>query len=433
MESELKKGSVFTSESGYKYTVDKFLGEGGQGAVYDVSRDGKHMALKWYHEDKATPAQKKILDNLIEKGAPDSNFLWPEDLIVTEGGKRFGYIMPLRPSEYTSPIALMKGKINPSFMSLCKIAYNATLEYQKLHKLGYAYSDISFGNLFFNVKTGEVLICDNDNVTVNGLDASQVSGTHRFMAPEIVTGKAKPSRNTDLFSLAVLLFYMFMINHPLEGAQEAKIKCMDVHAMNYLYGQNPVFIFDPNDTSNRPVRGYQDNALIYWDLIPQNLKDLFTTSFTTGIKDPRQRVTENTWLETFSNLFTGIIRCPKCKYEIFYDENKEKLGVAHTCWHCGSTANVPVKMVIGRSKILLNSNSKIYARHTLGNNDLDTVTGEVSINPNDPSIWGIRNLTNDNWTYIQADGTQIPVPPGRNAQILHGVKLDFGTNTAEFM
>ena len=31
------------------------------------------------------------------------------------------------------------------------------------------------------------------------------------MAPEIVVGKAKPSRNTDLYSLAVLLFYMFML------------------------------------------------------------------------------------------------------------------------------------------------------------------------------------------------------------------------------
>ena len=62
------------------------------------------------------------------------------------------------------------------------------------------------------------------------------------MAPEIVTGKAKPSRNTDLFSLAVLLFYMFMLNHPLEGKREARIKCMDIPAMNMLYGTDPLCI-----------------------------------------------------------------------------------------------------------------------------------------------------------------------------------------------
>ena len=41
------------------------------------------------------------------------------------------------------------------------------------------------------------------------------------MAPEIVRGQAKASTETDLFSLAVLLFYMLFMHHPLEGAREA--------------------------------------------------------------------------------------------------------------------------------------------------------------------------------------------------------------------
>ena len=59
--------------------------------------------------------------------------------------------------------------------------------------------------MFFDPDTGDVLICDNDNVSANGIDNSSVYGTPRFMAPEIVMGQAKPSRNTDLYSLAVLL------------------------------------------------------------------------------------------------------------------------------------------------------------------------------------------------------------------------------------
>ena len=102
------------------------------------------------------------------------------------------------------------------------------------------------GNVFFDPDTGDVLICDNDNVSYNSAP-SGIYGTPRFMAPEIVNGKAKPSTNTDLFSLAVLLFYMFMLNHPLEGKLEAEIKCMDYLAMNRLYGEHPVFIFDPKD------------------------------------------------------------------------------------------------------------------------------------------------------------------------------------------
>lgn len=432
MDGLLKSGTILTSESGNKYVVKKLLGAGGQGEVYDVENGGKHYALKWYYKKTATTMQKNILDNLVAKGKPDSSFLWPEDLIYKSAGEPFGYIMQLRPSNFKSIVDLMKRKAEPSFYILCKAAYNVTKGYQKLHEMGYSYRDISFGNLFFDPDTGVVLICDNDNVSVNGKDDSSVYGTPRFMAPEIVLGKAKPSRNTDLFSLAVLLFYMFMLNHPLEGRLEAEIKCMDIHAMNKLYGTNPVFIFDPDNKTNRPVRGYQDNAIIYWDLYPENLKALFTQAFTVGIASPNRRVTENKWLETFSNLMSGLITCPKCGAEVFYDETKEQIGVAHMCWGCQGTVAVPAKVVIGRNKVLLLADTKLYAHHVYNNNDMDTVVGSVVQNPKNPNLWGIRNEDKVNWTYEKADGTQIPVAQGRSAAIAAGAKIHFGQCTGEF-
>lgn len=432
MDGLLKSGTILTSESGNKYVVKKLLGAGGQGEVYDVENGGKHYALKWYYKKTATAMQKNILDNLVAKGKPDSSFLWPEDLIYKSAGEPFGYIMQLRPSNFKSIVDLMKRKAEPSFYTLCKAAYNVTKGYQKLHEMGYSYRDISFGNLFFDPDTGDVLICDNDNVSVNGKDDSSVYGTPRFMAPEIVLGKAKPSRNTDLFSLAVLLFYMFMLNHPLEGRLEAEIKCMDIHAMNKLYGTNPVFIFDPNNKTNRPVKGYQDNAIIYWDLYPENLKALFTQAFTVGIASPNRRVTENKWLETFANLMSGLITCPNCGAEVFYDEAKEQMSVAHMCWGCQGTVAVPAKVVIGRNKVLLLADTKLYAHHVYNNNDMDTVVGSVVQNPKNPNLWGIRNEDKVNWTYEKADGTQIPVAQGRSAAIAAGAKIHFGQCTGEF-
>lgn len=432
MDGLLKSGTILTSESGNKYVVKKLLGAGGQGEVYDVENGGKHYALKWYYKKTATAMQKNILDNLVAKGKPDSSFLWPEDLIYKSAGEPFGYIMQLRPSNFKSIVDLMKRKAEPSFYTLCKAAYNVTKGYQKLHEMGYSYRDISFGNLFFDPDTGDVLICDNDNVSVNGKDDSSVYGTPRFMAPEIVLGKAKPSRNTDLFSLAVLLFYMFMLNHPLEGRLEAEIKCMDIHAMNKLYGTNPVFIFDPDNKTNRPVRGYQDNAIIYWDLYPEHLKALFTQAFTVGIASPNRRVTENKWLETFANLMSGLITCPNCGAEVFYDEAKEQMGVAHMCWGCQGTVAVPAKVVIGRNKVLLLVDTKLYAHHVYNNNDMDTVVGSVVQNPKNPNLWGIRNEDKVNWTYEKADGTQIPVAQGRSAAIAAGAKIHFGQCTGKF-
>ena len=431
MEGQLKIGTSLVSESYNKYEVKSLLGSGGQGEVYDVECNGKHYALKWYYKHMATKEQKDILDNLIKRGAPDPSFLWPQDLVFSSLGEPFGYIMPLRPKNYKSIVDMMKRRAEPSFYALSRAAFNLTKGYEKLHSMGYSYRDISFGNLFFDPDTGDVLICDNDNVSANGINNSSVYGTPRFMAPEIVVGKAKPSRNTDLFSLSVLLFYMFMMGHPLEGKLEADIKCMDIHAMNKLYGTDPVFVYDPDNKTNRPVPGYQDNVRIYWDLYPQSIRELFTQSFTIGLTNPSKRVTEKKWMEAFCNLITGITKC-SCGAEVFFDEAKIAKQVAHTCWNCGKTVSFPASLVAGKSRVILLKDSKIYSHAITGDYDMNTIIGTVVQNPNNPNLWGIRNESSNNWTYIKSDGQQIPVANGKTAAIANGVKIDFGQVIGEF-
>ncbi len=431
MDGQLKNGTIMTSESGNKYVVKSLLGAGGQGEVYDVECNGSHYALKWYFKGSATARQKKILETLVAKGSPDASFLWPLELVVPAQGGLFGYIMPLRPKNYKSIVDLMKKKVNPSFYVLCRTAFNLTKGYQKLHAMGAKYQDISFGNLFFNPDNGDVLICDNDNVSFDGTKPGGILGTPGFMAPEIVRGEKRPSRETDRYSLAVLLFYLFMVNHPLEGKQEASIKCMDMAARVKLYGTNPIFIFDPDNKTNRPVQGIHDNANIYWPMYPEKLRKLFIKSFTVGLTEPSKRVTEPEWMTLFANMMSGMLKC-KCGAANFYDEENEANGVAHVCWNCQSTIPVPTKLVIGKNKVLLNSDSKLKRHHIYNDYDMDTVVGSVVQNPNNPALWGVRNEDKVNWTYEKADGSQIPVAVGRSAGIAKGIKIHFVDSTGEF-
>jgi hypothetical protein len=176
--------------------------------VYRVDYDGLQKALKWYFPKRLKEPQKfrANLENNIKIGQPADVFLWPED-ITESGGDTFGYIMPLRPHEYTDFSRFLIGRA--AFAGLTAMT-NAALQivsgFRALHNKGYSYQDLNDGNFFVNPKTGGVLICDNDNVSAFG-KSSGIAGKARYMAPEIVLGSTPDTQSmisgAGLFSSCV--------------------------------------------------------------------------------------------------------------------------------------------------------------------------------------------------------------------------------------
>jgi DNA-binding helix-hairpin-helix protein with protein kinase domain len=414
--------------SGEPCTVQQFLGGGGQGEVYRADLEGRQVALKWYFSGTATNQQKSALETLIQKGTPDARFLWPEDMASDSGTPGFGYIMRLRKPHFKGIVDMMKGRADPSFRALARAGRELADSYLQLHANGLSYCDISFGNVFFDPKTGEVLICDNDNVIVDGKRPA-IYGTPRFMAPEIVRSEAMPSTQTDLYSLSVLLFFMFMVHHPLDGAKEAAIKCLDMPAMNKLYGTEPIFIFDPTDASNRPDPKYHQNAIVYWPIYPQFLKDLFIRAFTDGIRDPQNgRVRESEWRSALVRLGDAIIHCAHCSRENFAQDTVPG-ETPNSCWHCHRLLQRPPSILFGRNRVMLSHDAKLFSHHTDGNRpfDFSQATAELSQNPNDPSQWGLKNLTHQKWVVTVPDGGIRDVEPGRSVRLTPGSRIQFGS------
>jgi DNA-binding helix-hairpin-helix protein with protein kinase domain len=436
MQQLLKIGMTIATEGAARpCRVEQFLGGGGQGEVYRVDLDGSPVALKWYFPAQATPAQKQNLRTLIARGAPNSRFLWPLELVSAMEVGGFGYLMRLREARFKSIVDLMKRRIDPSFRVLATAGLELAHSFLELHAKGLCYRDISFGNVFFDPASGEVLIGDNDNVSVDGAANGGVLGTPRFIAPEVVRGEAVPGTQTDLFSLAVLLFYMLMVHHPLEGRKEAAIRCFDLPAMTRLYGTEPVFIFDPDDDSNRPVPGYHDNALAFWPLYPQFLRDLFTRAFTDGLHDPLGRVRESEWRAALVQWRDAIVYCPQCGAENFYDTAALQRAGGHpgACWSCQQNLRLPPRLRIGRHIVMLNHDTRLFPHHLDAQQlyDFSDAVAAVVQHPANPTIWGLKNLSSQKWVITAAGGAVKDVEPGRSVTLTAGTRINFGSVEGE--
>ena len=426
--------------SGAELNVMKKLGEGTQGEVYLVEGPQGYQAVKWYKPGQATPEQKTAILYLVRSGPPfgpaGKRFIWPLDLVTRAGSDQFGYLMTRIDTRQFAELGEIWAHLKPvpNFSALCEISYQLANSYRALHLSGHCYRDISAGNLMFDPVTGDILICDNDNVGVNRQSRSQVWGTMEYMAPEIIRGEGDPSTQTDLHSLAILLFYLWVWHHPFHGEMEYRFYCWDIPSKKKVYGETPVFVFDPDNPSNRlPSDPDYDTARERWTWCPPELKDMFTRAFTGGLMQPNRRVTEGEWQNLFARLKDGIVSCPACRAENFTGDTSAPVR----CWHCGKPVTLPpelrVKIAGKEIRVLLSVGTNILRRHFVqssGGEDGLQVLGKVVPHPTIAGAYGIRNLSETSWRAVFPDGKTTDVPPGRALPLNPGTTVTIWDATA---
>lgn len=405
--------SIPLSNGGY-IKINSLIGEGGQGEVYSVEYNKSAYALKWYKQNMSSAFYENLKNNILS-GVPNKNFLWPKAITGIHQGK-FGYIMPLRPSGYKEFSEFLTGGVRfASWELMINAALNIVQSFHDLHSDGYSYQDLNEGSFFINPNNGDVLICDNDNVAPYGINLG-VKGTPKYMAPEVVINTARPNSHTDRFSLAVILFRLFYIDHPLEGRYTIQFPLTD-SAGAELFGKNPVFVFDPKNDKNRPDPTAHGNVIQRWNIFPPDLKSAFVRSFTSGLRDVNSRLTEEQWIDILVRVRSMLIRL----------NNKERFVNAY---NPKTYPDGCMLLMFEDSLALLAPESKLYPYQTTRASLDYTNPSAIVKKARSENLYGLNNLTKDIWK-AEFDGKTKNFTPGSYVPLVRGMTINFGTVTAK--
>jgi eukaryotic-like serine/threonine-protein kinase len=415
--------TLVTANSRAQLTVGRELNRGAQGTVYEAKMDGASFALKWLRPKEHLPEVLKTIGALAQRPRPHKAFIWPIDLVTNEQIAGFGYVMPYMSSRFVSFSQMIDAQ--PKFRDLIRTAHDLVDAFAALHASGQCYRDISFRNLFVDPASCEVAICDNDNI---GLDdgAVFVKGSNEFMAPEIIRDETLPCTRTDLYSLAVFLFILFVRGHPLDGARSVASKpeppseIADTLRLRRHFGDDPKFVFDPQDDSNRPPGG--DPRLVYWPIYPRFFRAMFVKSFTSGISDPTVsgRVTATSWRGGLERLM-DCWNTHSCRAEVFWDPEDPSGG----CWNCGSVIERPHLLEVAGRIVVLCEGTLIRSDRSGIERSGGGTLGQVEGHPEEPGSIVVRNLSSSVWTVKPDDEPAKTVVPTQRLRV-RPMTVDFG-------
>jgi eukaryotic-like serine/threonine-protein kinase len=430
MESLLRPGHLLRLQrAGTTLQVGQRIGEGGQGVVHEALMDDARFAVKWYRQGPYTYQLRDSITGLVERGQPPHPaFVWPIDLVRSELVSGFGYLMRLLEPRFVSIPQVLNLEMQPSFRVMAVLGRELVDAFAALHSSGLCYRDISFGNLRVDPVTADVAVIDIDNIGTDGAK-TMVKGTPRFMAPEIVRNEAIPSTTTDLHSLAVLLFYLFMHGHPLIGSRaDSSFSWQDGAHISETelalrtFGTRPLFVFDPRDDTNRPVPGDPVNS--WWALYPASFRAVFSRAFTSGLTDASLygRVTESVWRKALLRLQDSVFECASCGAAVLYDPAEPK----RRCWGCGDQLPKPPLLILPQTTIVIAEGTALTSDHLYRDRNYRSVRALVEAHPGRTGSFVLRNMTDRTWGIFPGGEEAKSVRPGQRMSI-RPMSIDFGS------
>jgi hypothetical protein len=184
-----------------------------------------------------------------------------------------------------------------------------------------------------------------------------------------------------------------------------------------FYGREALFVYDPSDKSNLPVRGVHKNVLRRWPVFPQILKDAFIQEFSKErLSTPTSRMIEDGWERIISQVRDVLISCPICRDETFISP----IADSHVCMNCGKEIPLSHILKIGNRQIHLSENTNIFLDR---DNEPD---GIILSSPKNNGELILKNLSGQTWTVETPSGKIKPVESNGVMPVKSGLKIRFG-------
>ncbi len=294
---------------------------GGEGCVYEVSSD-QGVIAKIFHQ-RADQERAAKLEHMIGLNASRlfAFAAWPKSLVFDRHRRLVGFLMPrafrLEIHELFSRTQRTTAFPGKEWNFSIRAARNCSAAFDEIHKVGAVVGDVNEGN-FLVGENGKVSLidCDSYQLTANGHTWTCDVGVPIWTAPEL-QGKdfrgLRRTANTDLFSLAVLIFkILFMGRHPFAGVTLTKSETtleQCIAEFRFAFAERSQLLLVTPPPGAFP-----------FSMLARPLREMFDRAFLRGSERQNARPTAGEWVRTLDSLESSLELCKLARSHLFPKE-----------------------------------------------------------------------------------------------------------------
>ncbi len=314
---------TYSTASGKGLRLGRQLGQpGGEGTVFKVEGQ-RDVVAKLYHAKKRTPQQHAKIRAMVsskpvnrtiresQTGKMVPTVAWPED-VVLENGQFAGFLMGSIDMGQAVEIAMILNPMRRENRPWTKnmglglrsfVAMNLAAVVGQIHSVGAVIGDFNERNVIVSREL-IVSIIDCDSMQIKGSSGKYYLCTvfaPGFTAPEMV-GKdlhaAIRPQASDLFNLAVHVYYLLMDRHPFRNGiwtgPGEKPSAENLARQGQWRGRSQGLL-TPKEPRSLDPRTF----------LPTSTLRLFERAFEAGATTPGQRPTAAEWAQELGQFIGG--------------------------------------------------------------------------------------------------------------------------------